>query len=242
MLLAAKTAKSSSFVDINVPSWAWFALIGLLFVLLAVDLVRHRETKAPTQADALRESLGWVACGLSFSVIIWFAFGGAAFSEYLSGYVIEKSLSVDNVFVWSLVFTAMAIPLKFQHRVLFWGIFGALVLRAIFIFAGTALIAKFSWLLIVFGLFLVFTGLRILKEGSDDSDPEDGGGFQAWVLRWGRLRAGERERERVGVGSAALGLARAAGNWVERPRRAGPCSALFSSGSSLDCGAGSNEG
>lgn len=174
MLLAAKTAKSSSFVDINVPSWAWFALIGLLLVLLAVDLVRHRETKAPTQAEALRESLGWVACGLSFSVIIWFAFGGAAFSEYLTGYVIEKSLSVDNVFVWSLVFTAMAIPLKFQHRVLFWGIFGALVLRAIFIFAGTTLIAKFSWLLIVFGLFLVFTGLKILKEGSDDSDPDDG--------------------------------------------------------------------
>jgi tellurite resistance protein TerC len=174
LLLAAKTAKSSSFVNIEVPGWAWLALVGLLLALLAVDLVRHREAKAPTPAEALRESLGWVACGLSFSVVIWISFGGPAFTEYLSGYVIEKSLSVDNVFVWSLVFSAMAIPLKFQHRVLFWGIFGALVLRAIFIFAGTALIAKFSWLLIVFGVFLVFTGLKILREGEDDSDPDDG--------------------------------------------------------------------
>jgi tellurite resistance protein TerC len=174
LLLASKTSKSSSFVDIDVPAWGWIALLAVLALMLAVDLFRHREAHAPSPKEALRESLGWVACGLAFSVVVLWAFGGDAATEYLSGYVIEKSLSIDNVFVWSLIFTAMAIPIKFQHRVLFWGIFGALVLRAIFIFAGTALISKFSWLLIVFGAFLVFTGLKILKEGMDDSDPDDG--------------------------------------------------------------------
>ena len=173
-MLATKTVSSSSFVNIDVPGWAWGALVVLLLVLLGVDLIRHREAHAPSPKEALRESLGWVICGLSFSMVVLVAFGGSAFAEYLSGYVIEKALSVDNVFVWSLLFSAMAIPVKYQHRVLFWGIFGALVLRAVFIFAGTALISRFSWLLVVFGLFLVYTGLKILKEGADDSDPDDG--------------------------------------------------------------------
>ena len=86
------------------------------------------------------------------------AFGGAAFGEYISGYLIEKSLSVDNVFVWSMLFATLSIPVKYQHRVLFWGIFGALILRAVFILLGTALIARFWWLLLVFGVFLVYTG------------------------------------------------------------------------------------
>ncbi len=174
MLLASKTSKSSSFVDIDVPAWGWISLLGVLAVMLAVDLFRHREAHAPSPKEALRESLGWVACGLAFAVVVLVAFGGEAATEYLSGYVIEKSLSIDNVFVWALIFSAMAIPIKFQHRVLFWGIFGALVLRAIFIFAGTALISKFSWLLVVFGAFLMFTGLKILKEGIDDSSETDG--------------------------------------------------------------------
>lgn len=174
MLLASKTDKASSFVDIDVPAWAWFALLAVFIVMLGIDLARHREASIPSPQQTLRESLVWVACGLLFGLVILAVFGGGAASEYWSGFVIEQSLSVDNVFVWSLIFTAMAIPLKFQHRVLFWGIFGALVLRAIFIFAGTALITKFSWLLIVFGVFLVFTGIKILREALDDSDPDDG--------------------------------------------------------------------
>jgi tellurite resistance protein TerC len=174
LLLTAKTTKSSSFVDINVPAWAWFALLAVFILMLGVDLARHREASVPSPQQTIRESVVWVLCGLVFGLVILVSFGGGAASEYLSGFIIEQSLSVDNVFVWSLIFTAMAIPVKFQHRVLFWGIFGALVLRAIFIFAGTALITKFSWLLIVFGAFLLFTGIKILREGLDDSDPDDG--------------------------------------------------------------------
>jgi tellurite resistance protein TerC len=174
LLLASKTSKSSSFVDINVPVWAWFALLAVFFLMLGIDLVRHREASVPSPQQTLRESVVWVLCGLAFGLVILVCFGGGAASEYLSGFIIEQSLSVDNVFVWSLIFTAMAIPVQFQHRVLFWGIFGALVLRAMFIFAGTALITKFSWLLIVFGAFLLFTGIKILREGLDDSDPDDG--------------------------------------------------------------------
>ena len=109
---------------------------------------------------ALRESAVWVACGLAFAGVVAVGFGGQAFGEYISGYLIEKSLSVDNVFVWAILFTTMAIPLKYQHRVLFWGIFGALALRVVFILVGSALIGRFCWLLVVFGVFLVYTGMK----------------------------------------------------------------------------------
>ena len=94
--------------------------------------------------------------------------GGQAFGEYISGYLIEKSLSIDNVFVWAMLFSAMAIPLKFQHRVLFWGIFGALTLRALFIFVGSALITRFWWLLVVFGVFLVWTGVKMIRHRAEE--------------------------------------------------------------------------
>jgi tellurite resistance protein TerC len=168
----ASSITKEHFVDLQVSGWAWVGLLVLLLTLLAVDLVRHREAHAPTNRQALGETLLWVTCGLSFSVVILVAFGPGAFGEYLSGYVIEKALSVDNVFVWSLLFTTMAVPLKYQHRVLFWGIFGALGLRAIFIFAGTALIGRFWWLMIVFGVFLVWTGWKILRQG-EEGEVED---------------------------------------------------------------------
>jgi tellurite resistance protein TerC len=114
----------------------------------------------------------WVACGLAFSVVVAIAFGGDAFGEYISGYLIEKSLSVDNVFVWSMLFASLAIPLHYQHRVLFWGIFGALALRAAFILLGTALIGRFWWLLLVFGVFLVFTGAKIIRHRADEGKKE----------------------------------------------------------------------
>ena len=100
---------------------------------------------------ALVESAAWVACGLAFAVVVLVAWGGQAFGEYISGYVIEKSLSIDNVFVWAIIFSTFAIPLRYQHRVLFWGIFGALTLRAVFILGGSALITRFWWMLPVFG-------------------------------------------------------------------------------------------
>lgn len=166
-LLAAGSAREN-FVDIDVPSWAWIALIAVLGLMLAIDLMRHSDDHEPTMGGALKESMIWVACGLSFSGVVAYAFGAQAFGEYISGYLIEKSLSVDNVFVWALLFSTMAIPLKFQHRVLFWGIFGALTLRAIFIFAGTALIGRFWWLLVVFGVFLVYTGFKVIRHRADE--------------------------------------------------------------------------
>ena len=112
----------------------------------------------------------WIACGLAFAFVVLAWFGSQAFGEYLSGYVIEKSLSIDNVFVWAVIFSSFAIPLKYQHRVLFWGIFGALVLRAIFIVAGTALISRFWWLLLVFGLVLIWSGIKVVRHRDDEGE------------------------------------------------------------------------
>jgi tellurite resistance protein TerC len=181
MSLLASDESKRNFVDLNVPIWCWALLGGLVVLLLAIDLYRHREDHEPTQRQALVESMVWVACGLSFSVFVLWQFGGAAFGEYMSGYLIEKSLSVDNVFVWSLIFTSMAIPLRFQHRVLFWGIFGALTLRALFVIAGTALIEKFWWTLLVFGVFLVYTGIKIFRHRNDHADEVK---EQTAILKW----------------------------------------------------------
>ncbi len=171
MLLAAGESRRN-FADIDVPMWAWLALVAVIGLMLAVDLFRHRDDHEPTPREALFESAIWVMCGLAFGGVMLAAFGGAAFGEYLSGYLIEKSLSVDNVFVWSMLFTTLAIPLKFQHRVLFWGIFGALTLRALFIGLGSALITKFWWVLLVFGVFLVLTGIKIIRHRADEGHAE----------------------------------------------------------------------
>ncbi|MEO5724874.1 MAG: TerC family protein [Ilumatobacteraceae bacterium] len=165
---SARAGSRDNFVDLNVPAWAWFALLGVIAAMLAVDLFRHRDDHESTPREAVKETLIWVAFGLAFAGVIAVAFGSKAFTEYLSGYVIEKSLSVDNVFVWAMLFATFKIPMKYQHRVLFWGIFGALALRALFIFAGTALIARFWWVLLLFGALLIFTGLKILRHRNDE--------------------------------------------------------------------------
>jgi len=165
-------AGRDNFVDLDVPAWCWALLGVLIATMLAIDLFRHRDDHEPSPKEALAESMVWIACGLSFSVFVAIQFGGAAFGEYISGYLIEKSLSVDNVFVWSMLFTSMAIPLKYQHRVLFWGIFGALTLRAIFVVLGAALITKFWWVLLIFGVFLIYTGVKIFLHRNQDEAEE----------------------------------------------------------------------
>jgi tellurite resistance protein TerC len=170
--IAASAERSSNFVDLDVPLSAWLALLAVIVVMLGIDLYRHRDDHAPTPKEAAIESLVWVACGLAFAGVIAWSFGSGAFGEYISGYLIEKSLSVDNVFVWSMLFTTMAIPLKYQHRVLFWGIFGALTLRAVFIVLGSALIGRFWWLLLVFGVFLVYTGAHVIRHRADEGTNE----------------------------------------------------------------------
>ena len=172
--LLAAPGESANFVDIDVPLWAWGALLAFIVFLLVVDLVVfHKEAHEINTKEAAIESVIWISIGLLFTFVIWFAFSGAAAGEYISGYLIEKSLSVDNVFVWALILSYFKIPGKYQHRVLFWGIFGALVLRAIFIFAGVALIEKFDWILYIFGAFLLYTAFKLITSDEDEMNPGD---------------------------------------------------------------------
>ena len=174
MTFLSKTgdAAARNFVDIDVPGWAWLALLGFIAVLLVFDLVVvHRKAHVIHVREAVRASVVWITIGIGFALVVWAAFGASAAGEYVSGYLIEKSLSVDNVFVWALILSYFRIPAQFQHRVLFWGIFGALALRAVFIFAGVALIEKFDWVLYVFGAFLLYTAVKLVLEGDEEMDP-----------------------------------------------------------------------
>src|SRR5262245_262954 len=136
---------SGSFVDVDVQWWHWVILLTLIVSLLLLDLlVLHRTPKVLSTKRAAAESAVWIAIGLGFTFAIWAWFGVSAAGEYISGYLIEESLSVDNVFVWALILSYFLVPPKYQHRVLFWGIFGALILRATFIFAGVAIIKRFD--------------------------------------------------------------------------------------------------
>lgn len=135
-------------------------------------LVFHREAHEIKIREAALLSVFWVAIGLLFAVVLHFWQGPAAAVTYLTGYVIEKSLSVDNLFVFVIVFSYFAVPRAYQHRVLFWGILGVLIMRGIMIFAGAALLARFEWLTYVFGAFLIFTGIRMAFHDEADVHPE----------------------------------------------------------------------
>ena len=169
-LLAAEG--DGNFVELSVHAWQWLVLLGLIAALLLIDLlVVHREAHEVSTKEAAFESAAWISIGVAFSLVVLWWFGGDATTEYLSGYLIEKSLSVDNVFVWAIIMSYFAVPPKYQHRVLFWGIFGALVMRAVFIFAGVALIERFDWILYVFGAFLLFTAGRMMFSDNEHVDP-----------------------------------------------------------------------
>jgi TerC family integral membrane protein len=170
-LLAAEGG-SGNFVELTVELWQWGVLLALFVTLLLVDLlVIHREAHEVSTKEAAVESAAWVAIGVGFALVVWWWFGGQATTEYFSAYLIEWSLSIDNVFVWALLMAYFVVPRQYQHRVLFWGIFGALVMRAIFIFAGISLINRFDWVLYVFGAFLLFTSGRMLFTDNQHIDP-----------------------------------------------------------------------
>ncbi|MEO6652301.1 MAG: TerC family protein [Ilumatobacteraceae bacterium] len=174
MTLALPAAESTrdNFVSVDVQLWHWAVLLGVIVSMLLFDLlVLHREAKVLSPKRAAVESAAWVACGLGFSLVILLWFGGAAAGEYVSGYLIEESLSIDNVFVWALILGYFRIPSMYQHRVLFWGIFGALLLRATFIFAGVAVIERFDWVLYIFGAFLLYTAAKLIFSDNDHVDP-----------------------------------------------------------------------
>lgn len=173
-LIAAGSGRDN-FVDITVPWWGWYMLLGVIGSLLLFDiLVVHRRPHVAHVKEAAIESAVWVGIGISFTFVVWWMFERAAAVEYISGYLIEKSLSVDNVFVWAMIFTHFKVPREYQHRTLFWGIFGALVMRFVFIFLGVAIIERFDYVLIGFGLFLIYTGVGVFRHGGEnEKDPSD---------------------------------------------------------------------
>ncbi len=169
----AAVSGDGRFAEIDVPLWGWAALVFGISVLLIGDLlIVHRKPHAVSFREAAIESSVWIAIGVAFTGVMAVWFGGDAAGEYITGYLIEKSLSIDNVFVWAVLFSYFAVPKEYQFRVLFWGIFGALVLRAIFIFAGVALIERFDWILYVFGAFLIVTAVRIARHSETEVHPD----------------------------------------------------------------------
>lgn len=143
----------------------WIGFNAFVLVMLALDLgVFHRKSHEVKFKEAITWSAVWIVLALIFNVGIWHYFGEVKAIEFLTGYLVEKSLSVDNIFVFVLIFGAFQVPAAYQHRVLFWGVFGALIMRAIFIFAGVSLITKFHWIIYVFGAFLIFTGIKIARD------------------------------------------------------------------------------
>jgi tellurite resistance protein TerC len=173
LILAVEDGGGTALVPFEHPDWLWPSFLIFVAVLLLLDLfVLHREAHEISLREAAVTSTVWVALGVAFTGVIWWALGSDAAGQYITGYIIEKSLSVDNVFVWAVIFGYFAVPNKYQHRVLFWGIFGALVLRAIFIFAGVALLERLDWLLFVFGGFLIFTAWRVGTDRGEEIHPE----------------------------------------------------------------------
>lgn len=151
--------------------WAGFNIFVL--GMLALDLgVFHRKSHTVTVKEALIWTGVWVTLALFFNLFIYFYFGEELAVEFFTGYLIEKSLSVDNIFVMIMIFSYFQVPQEYQHKVLFWGILGALVMRVIFIFSGIELIHRFHWLIYIFGGFLIFTGIRMLTAGDAKIEPE----------------------------------------------------------------------
>lgn len=172
----------------NVSLTTWSVLLAFVFAMLLLDLFLHRSHHEIKFKEAAIWSSIWVACGLGVGGVIWLQYGSEFGLQYLSGYVIEKSLAIDNVFVWGLLFAAFAVPKKYQHRVLFLGVVGALAMRSVMIIGGSALIKEFAWILYIFGAFLIFTGLKMFKQRNEHFNLEKSK-FYGWLRR--KLRVTE---------------------------------------------------
>lgn len=150
---------------------AWSVFLSLVTVMIALDLgVFHRSAHQVTTKESVIWTCVWIGLALLFSGYIYFLKGSAGMVAYLTGYVVEKSLSIDNVFVFLTIFRTFKVPLQLQHRVLFWGVIGAIVLRAIFIALGVALLEKFHWIFYIFGVFLIVTGVKIALQREHQLD------------------------------------------------------------------------
>lgn len=165
------------------PYWVWITFFSVVLVALFVDIgIVNRKAHAPTRKETFTWAAVWVSLALAFNAFVYFQVGNhtgdwsVAMSQaklFLTGYLIELSLSVDNLFVFLLIFTFFKVPKKYQHRVLFWGIMGALALRMIMIFAGAELVERFHWIIYVFGAFLVYTGLKMFQNTDDNFEPHE---------------------------------------------------------------------
>lgn len=158
---------------IEYPFWVWATFFAVVLTALFVDIgIVNRRSHAPTRKETFAWSFVWVSLALLFGAFVYWQFGAFKAKEFITGYLIELSLSIDNLFVFLLIFTYFKVPKKFQHRVLFWGIFMALVMRLVMIFAGAELVASFHWILYFFGAFLVYTGIKMF--GEDEAfEPEE---------------------------------------------------------------------
>jgi tellurite resistance protein TerC len=157
----------------SVPMWAWVGFAVFVIAMLALDLgVFHRDSHEVRIKEAMIWSGVWIALALLFNLGLYYLRGPEPALEFLTGYLIEKSLSVDNIFVFLLIFTYFRVPLRYQHRVLFWGVLGALVMRAILIALGISLIQHFHWVIYIFGGFLILTGVKMALEKDKEINPE----------------------------------------------------------------------
>lgn len=157
----------------DAPFWMWGIFAVIISVVLAFDLgILHRNNHEINVRESLLLSAGYITISLLFGLFVWWRLGEDSALEYYTGYVIEKSLSIDNIFVMAIIFSALSIPRRFQHRVLFWGILGVIILRGLMIGVGSTLVHEFSWILYVFAAFLIFTGVKLLfmKDSGDHSD------------------------------------------------------------------------
>lgn len=153
--------------------WLWAGFIAFVLAMLAVDLgVFHRKTHTISMREAGIWTVVWVGLALAFNVVLYFWQGAEPALQFLTGYLIEKALSVDNLFVFALIFALFAVPARFQHRVLFWGVLGALIMRGAFIAAGAALLHNFHWIIYVFGAFLVYTGIKLAFHKETSIEPD----------------------------------------------------------------------
>jgi tellurite resistance protein TerC len=156
----------------------WTSFLTVCGLLLILDLaVLNRGAKVISAKAAVRNTLFFVSMGGLFAAYLAWEFGSAPALEFVTGYLIEYALSVDNLFVFLVIFTYFAVPAEHQHRVLFWGILGAILLRGVFIVAGAALLAKFAWMIFVFGAFLVYTGVKLIFAGDESIDPAEHAGY-----------------------------------------------------------------
>jgi tellurite resistance protein TerC len=183
-MLLAMTSEAMTSDFLGKPVWAWAGFIAIVLTLLAFDLgVLHRRPREIGVRESLVLSGVYIALALAFGGLVWFWFGARAGMDYLTGFAVEKTLALDNVFVIALIFGYLGVPRRLQHRVLLWGVIGVIVLRAIMIGFGAALVASFSWTLYLFAAFLIVTGVKMLMMNDEPADMS-----RNWLLLFLRRR------------------------------------------------------